>query len=100
MSDDYVRGEMDINDQSSTWQGFMTATQWGTFALVLIVGYAILVLSAGMNWMVAMGLLAVGGIVGGMAMGMGAAWTATVIGLVILGVAVQVIIGLVNMAMG
>ncbi len=92
MSGDYVRGEMDISTQESTWTGFMKVTQWTSFILVLILAYAIFTITMGMHWVVALGLLAAFGIVGGLLMGMGTAWVATVIGLGALAVFIQIII--------
>ena len=46
----------------------------------------------GMPWLVAMGLLALVGIGGGLFLGMGSAWIATVVGLCVLGVFLQIII--------
>jgi hypothetical protein len=46
----------------------------------------------GMNWIVALVLCAIGGILGGMFMGMGGAWIAAVIAMSALAVIVQVII--------
>lgn len=92
MSEDYVRGEMDISNQSATWDAFMKVTLWSSFILTLILAYAIFTITMGMNWMIALGLMAVAGVVGGLFMGMGSAWLVTLGGLVILGVIVQLII--------
>lgn len=92
MSDHYVRGEMDIETQESTWHGFMKVTQWFSFILVLTLAYAIFTITMGMHWMVALGLLTLVGIGGGLFMGMGGAWTVTVIGLAAFGVFLQIII--------
>lgn len=100
MSDHYVRGEMDITTQKSTWEGFMKVSLWASFIIVLVLGYATLTLTAiGMNWAVALGLMAIVGIAGGLFMSMGGAWIVTVVGLVILAVFLQIIIALANMAM-
>ena len=100
MAEDYVPGEMEISDQESTWSAFMKVTWWGSFMTVLVVGYATLTLSAGVNWAVALGGFAILGIAGGLFMNMGGAWIATVIGLAVVGALVQLIITLVNMAAG
>ena len=92
MSDNYVRGEMDITTQESTWTGFMKVAQWFSFGLILVLAYAVFTLTMGINWMIALGLMVVAGIVGGLLMGMGSAWLVTVIGLAILGVVLQLII--------
>ena len=66
---DYVRGEMDITSQESTWKGFMAAFTWSSFIIVLVLAYAIFTITMGMHWMVAMGLLGAAGIIGGLVMG-------------------------------
>lgn len=92
MSEEYVRGEMDISTQEATWSGFMKVSLWTSFILVLVLGYAIFTITMGMHWMVALALFTGVGIIGGLLMGMGGAWTGTVIGLAVLGVVLQVII--------
>lgn len=92
MGEHYTHGEMDISDQSSTWSAFVKLTQWGSLITALILAYAIFTITMGMNWMVALGLLAAVGIGAGFMMRMGAAWITTVIGLVVLGVFVHLII--------
>ncbi|MEO1476803.1 MAG: aa3-type cytochrome c oxidase subunit IV [Pseudomonadota bacterium] len=91
---DYVHGEMDIAEQQRTFDGFMTATLWGSAIIVLVVGYATLTVATGMHWMVALALMAGTGIAAGAFLGMGVAWIAAVIGMTALAVIVQVFIGL------
>ncbi|MEO0981447.1 MAG: aa3-type cytochrome c oxidase subunit IV [Pseudomonadota bacterium] len=91
---EYKHGEMDITDQAMTWKGFMTATQWSSFIIVLVIGYATFTLATGMNWLVALVLCAGVGVVGGLLMGMGGAWIATVVALSALAVFVQLLITL------
>ena len=92
MSDHYVRGEMDISTQENTWHGFMKVTQWASFILIITLGYAVFTITMGMHWIVALGLMAVLGIAGGLFMGMGSAWIVTVIGLAVFAVILQLII--------
>lgn len=89
---DYTHGEMEISEQVRTWGGFVKFTLWGSGLILLVVAYASFTVAMGMNWMVALGLCAIGGLVGGALMGMGGAWTATVIGLTALAILVQLII--------
>lgn len=89
---DYTHGEMNIAEQTRTWEGFLTATLWSCFIIALLVGYSTLTVALGMNWAVALGICAIGGIVGGLLMGMGSAWMATVVILTALAVIVQVLI--------
>lgn len=93
----YVRGEMNIAGQKNTWDGFMKAGVWGGFATLLIVAYLTFTLAIGINWLVSLVLVAGVGLVGGLAMGMGGAWIAVVIGLAALAVFVQIIITLFGM---
>ena len=94
MSEDYVRGEMDITSQKNTWDAFQKVTTWSAFIIVLVLAYATFTLTMGMNWLIAMGLLAVAGIIGGFVMSMGSAWIVTVVGLCFLGVFLQILIWL------
>ncbi|MGF1462203.1 MAG: aa3-type cytochrome c oxidase subunit IV [Maricaulaceae bacterium] len=41
--DNYVRGEMNISEQSRTFSGFMTATKWASLAVVALVFFLTLV---------------------------------------------------------
>jgi hypothetical protein len=89
---DYTHGEMDISEQARTWDGFVNFTLWGSGLILLILAYATFTVAMGMNWIVALVLCAIGGILGGMFMGMGGAWIAAVIAMSALAVIVQVII--------
>jgi len=89
---DYTHGEMDIAEQNRTWDGFIKGTLWSSFIIGLLVAYSTLTVALGMHWAVALGLCVIGGIVGGMALGMGSAWMATVVLLAALAVIVQVMI--------
>jgi len=93
---DYTHGEMDIADQTNTWSGFMKASTWGAFIIMLGVAYMTFTLTMHMNWLVALVLCAGAGIVGGLAMGMGGAWVATVVAMSALAVFIQIIIALVG----
>lgn len=92
MASEYTRGEMDITDQKSTWDGFMKASVWGSAITGLILAYITMTLAIGMNWMVSLAICAVLGILGGLFMGMGGAWIGAVIGMVVLAVIVQIVI--------
>lgn len=89
---DYTHGEMDIQEQARTWDGFVNFTLWGSGLIMLIVAYATFTVAMGMNWIVALFLCAIAGVLGGMFMGMGGAWIAAVIGLTVLAVIVQLTI--------
>ena len=89
---DYTHGEMEISEQVRTWDGFVSFTLWGSGLIMLILAYSSFTVAMGMNWMVALGLCLIGGLLGGALMRMGGAWTAAVIGLSGLAVFIQVII--------
>ncbi len=89
---DYVHGEMEIGEQTRTWEGFLTFTVWGSGLLILILAYATFAIALNMNWIVSLFICAAVGIIGGMMMRLGGAWTAAVIGLSGLAVIVQLII--------
>ncbi len=89
---DYVHGEMEIDEQVRTWDGFVKLTVWGSALIMLLVGYSTFTVAMGMHWMVALAICAIGGFAAGAAMKMGAAWNATVFLLAGLAVVVQIII--------
>ena len=73
---EYHRGDMDISAQKATWDGFMVGSIWGSLLIILTVGYATLAVAIGMNWMIALGLMTVFGIVSGLVMNLGGRWMA------------------------
>ena len=89
---DYTHGEMDITEQARTWTRFTKFALWGSLILMLALGYAVFTIALGLNWFVALVLLAGAGIVGGLVLGMGGGWVAVVIGLSALAVFIQIII--------
>ena len=93
---DYTHGEMDITEQSKTWSSFMKGSLWGGAIIMMIVAYATFTLTMGIPWLIALVLVAVSAIVGGLAMSMGGDWLASVIGLSALAVFVQMIITIVG----
>ena len=86
---EYHRGDMDISAQKATWDGFMVGSIWGSLLIILTVGYATLAVAIGMNWMIALGLMTVFGIVSGLVMNLGGRWMATMVLLIILALVVQ-----------
>lgn len=89
---DYTHGEMDISEQTRTWEGFVNFTLWGSGLILVILAYATFTVAMGMNWMVALAICAIGGVLGGLFMRMGGAWTAAIVALTGLAVFIQVII--------
>lgn len=97
-SSEYTRGEMQIDEQSKMYSGFMKAGAWGSLILLISVGYMVFTLSMGMNWLVALILCAGAGIAIGVGMGMGGAWIATVVALAGLALFIQLLIFLIGLA--
>ncbi|MEM1150026.1 MAG: aa3-type cytochrome c oxidase subunit IV [Pseudomonadota bacterium] len=97
---DYKHGSMNIDDQESTWKGFMTASVWGSAIIGTILAYATLTLAIGMNWMVALVLCAGASLLGGLAMGMGLTWIFTVVGMTAVAVFIQIVVIISKAAIG
>ena len=93
-SGEYTHGDMDITDQTATWDGFITGSVWGGMMIILSVGYAVLAVAIGLNWMVSLGLMAIVGFGAGFLLNMGGRWMATVVLLIGLALIVQLFIGL------
>ena len=91
-SEEYVRGEMQIDPQKNMYDGFMRAGMWGAVILMMAVGHSVLVLSIDMNWMISLVLTAGAGLAVGLFMGFGTAWIATVVVLAGVGVFVQLLV--------
>ena len=89
---DYTHGEMDVREQAQTWSAFTKFAMWASVLTLLTIGYAVFTVAIGLNWMVALVLLAGAAIVGGLVMGMGGGWVAAVVGLSAIAVFVQVCI--------
>lgn len=89
----YVRGEMNIDDQKATWNGFLVGTAWLSLVLVLVVLYSTLAIALGVHWMVSLLLSFVVGLGSGILLGLGTKWIATLIGLAVLAVVIQFFIG-------
>ena len=56
---------------------------------VLSVGYAVLAVAIGMNWMISLGLMAIVGFGVGLFLNMGGRWMATMVLLILLALVVQ-----------
>ncbi|MET0545798.1 MAG: aa3-type cytochrome c oxidase subunit IV [Caulobacterales bacterium] len=93
---EYHHGEMPIAEQKSTWESFMKATWWASCHIAMVLIVITLHFAVGMSWWLALGIGVVVGIGGGLFLGLGAAWIATVIGTAVLGV----IVGLLMMLAG
>jgi len=89
MASDYVRGEMDIDHQKSTFDGFIAVSVWGSLAF-----------AAGMDWLAALIATGIVGGVLGMALGMKTSWYVTLAGLFVFGLACGGLVQLFGMAFG
>ncbi len=96
-SNNYTRGEMEIESQKAMYASTMKAGAWGAIITILIVAYSTFTLSMGMQWLVALALCAGAGVVLGLGMGFGGAWIATIIALSGLAIFVQILIVLTQM---
>jgi hypothetical protein len=97
MAGDYVRGEMNIADQKSTFDGFMAVTVWSSLVCGLSVFYLTLVFAAGQDWLVSLIGCAVLGVVAGMFMKMSSAWYMTVVGMFGIGLISGLVVNLFGM---
>lgn len=97
MASDYVRGEMDITDQKSTFDGFMAVSVWGSLVTALSVLYMTLVFAVGWDWMSSLIGVTVLGVVAGLALSMKSSWYMTVAALFVLTLISGLIVNLFGM---
>lgn len=74
---DYVHGQMNVSEQSSMYQSFLVASQWGAVLISAMVACMALIWGAHVEWLPAVlgcGALAIGA---GVGMNMGGAFTLT-----------------------
>lgn len=65
MADEYIRGQMDISEHKSTFNGVMNVSTYASLVTAVVVLYLALVFGASTDWLVALGVsLAVGGLGG------------------------------------
>lgn len=100
MASDYVRGEMDIADQKSTFDGFIAVSVWGGLLTVISVLYLTLAFAVGVDWLASLIATAIVGGVLGLALGMKTSWYVTVGGLFVFGLVCGGIVQLFGMAIG
>lgn len=79
MAGDYVPGEMNIDDQQSTYSGFITASVWSGTLVALAVLLLTLVFATGQPFLGSLFGVAFLGIVAGMMFRLGTAWYVTVV---------------------
>jgi len=100
MASDYTHGEMEIVDQSSTFSGFIRITIWSSAYVGIGVLLMTLIFAVGMNWIVALMIGFVVGILIGMALNMKTAWYATLFGFTVFLGIIGLIAGLFGSMMG
>jgi hypothetical protein len=81
----HVHGTMDIQDQTATYQGFMTWATWGSVLTSLIVLFLTLVFAAHLPWLASLFGVAALGLIAGAALNMGGAYMGTVVALTVIG---------------
>lgn len=91
---------MDMAARRGMWKGFGTLAAWGSLLVLMVIGYAVFTLTMHIPWIGAMIGFAVFGIAAGLLMNLGGAWVATVIGLCVLAVFLQVLIYLGQLLLG
>ncbi|WP_300392506.1 aa3-type cytochrome c oxidase subunit IV [Henriciella sp.] len=65
---------VDVDKREATFHGFLKFCGWTGLHVLLVAGYLTLVFGVGMNWLVALFLMAIAGGVGGWLMKLGSAW--------------------------
>lgn len=100
MASDYVRGEMDIAHQKSTFDGFIAVSVWGSLLTIVSVLYLTLAFAVGMDWLVSLIATAIVGGALGMALGMKTSWYVTLGGLFVFGLVCGGLVQLFGMAFG
>ena len=98
-SSDYKQGSMPVEAQKGTFDGFMNLTTYGGGMIAVLLLYPILVFCTPLAWLPSLFVIAVFGIVLGVALKLKGGWFASVIGLCIflgiVSIATKLIIGLV-----
>jgi Bacterial aa3 type cytochrome c oxidase subunit IV len=83
--DDYVHGDMDTSAQSSMYQAFLVASQWGCVLIAAMVACMALIWGADVKWLPAVLGCGAGAILAGLGMNMGGAFTITSVGFTLIG---------------
>lgn len=100
MASDHVRGEMDISQHKSTFDGFMAVTVWSSLITGLWILYFTLVFAVGFDWMGSLIACTVLGVIGGLALNMRTSWYMAVVGQFIFGLVCGGIVMLFGAALG
>lgn len=100
MAADHVRGDMDISQHKSTFDGFMAVSTWGALLTALSILYLTLTFAVGMDWLASLAGVAVVGVIAGLVLSMKTSWYVTVAGLFVFGLVCGGIVQLFRLAIG
>lgn len=93
---DFTSGDMPVEGQNKTFDGFVGATKWGTGIIIMICLYAILTFAVKLAWMSALIATFVVGVLYGMGLKMKTGWYALVFGLAVFGAIVSILISVLH----
>ncbi|GLQ19622.1 aa3-type cytochrome c oxidase subunit IV [Algimonas porphyrae] len=79
----YTRGDMDIEDHSETFGGFMKFSVYGGAAIIVTLLFPILVFGVNLAWPTALVISVVLGVIMGIALKFKAQWYAVLIGMAV-----------------
>jgi hypothetical protein len=82
---DYHHGEMAVDGQAKTFDGFIVGSIWGAGIIIISCLYAILTFGVGLPWIPSLIAATIIGFIFGFALKLKASWYASVIGLGIFG---------------
>lgn len=100
MAADHVRGDMDISQNKSTFDGFMAVSTWGSLLTGLTVLYLTLAFAVGVDWLASLIGVAIVGVIAGLVLSMKTSWYVTVAGLFVFGAVCGGIVQLFRLALG
>ena len=72
--------KVNIENREAMFRNFVRFCGWGGMHVLLVTGYLTLVFAIGMNWFVALILMALAGIGGGLLMKLGSVWYLSLVG--------------------
>jgi hypothetical protein len=100
MAADHVRGEMDISQHKSTFDGFMAVSTWGSLLTGVTVLYLTLAFAVGLDWLASLIGVAIVGVIAGLILQMKTSWYVTVAGLFVFGLICGGVAQLFSLALG
>ena len=94
---DDVTDQHDLQSHERTFEAFVRIMAWGALHVLLVTGYLTFVFAMGMNWLTALAILFVGGLVLGRVIGLSGAWAIAMVGQAFVVVFVRLLIALFNL---